>query len=492
MLSFNYEEQGENRFLVYQKNSEDQIDSMVVGQLSDTSNRINGILPIVQLEINNQTIFKMNVTGKMSLDDYFKNPVKPEDLLFVYKQLVSIFIEAEEYMLDSGVFVLDEQYIFLNPDNRQLFLIASPVIHKTVGLKEFFQRLLFQQYDTTSDTSIIMDLTSFFSSMHVFSLENFYKKIMEIVSSTGDYSVKSHYSKNEKKDSAKLEIPDGKKDREYVREKQVQRGIYAENNSRRNVNVKESISQDLVHNQDISQEPKNLTEANDPKRKGFFGLLKSKKDKSEKSDKKNSVKDNSCEKSKISFAIPGRDNVNVCHVEDNSDMDLKNNEGIHAQKVNINNLYKNKKEDFGETEIYDDVTDMDMNMNQPLLDETESDNTEIEEDEIIICLKLEDACGYKVPDMIELRLVDGYVTIGRYDKTGKACADFNFDYSLTFISREHVKIVMNEGGFDIIDLKSTNGTLLNGKLLSPGNKYSLHAGDTIMFSKKTKLAYSVT
>lgn len=47
------------------------------------------------------------------------------------------------------------------------------------------------------------------------------------------------------------------------------------------------------------------------------------------------------------------------------------------------------------------------------------------------------------------------------------------------ISREHFKIIKGEEKYYIKDLKSSNGTILNDKELSPGKKYLIQSGDVI-------------
>ncbi len=47
------------------------------------------------------------------------------------------------------------------------------------------------------------------------------------------------------------------------------------------------------------------------------------------------------------------------------------------------------------------------------------------------------------------------------------------------ISREHFKIIKENGQYYIKDLKSSNGTILNDKDLSPGKKYPIQSGDVI-------------
>lgn len=55
-------------------------------------------------------------------------------------------------------------------------------------------------------------------------------------------------------------------------------------------------------------------------------------------------------------------------------------------------------------------------------------------------------------------------------------------YSLG-LSREHARILYIEHGFMIEDLGSSNGTLLNGELLTPKRYYPLHNGDQVSLAK---------
>ncbi|BAJ64629.1 MULTISPECIES: FHA domain-containing protein [Anaerolinea] len=53
----------------------------------------------------------------------------------------------------------------------------------------------------------------------------------------------------------------------------------------------------------------------------------------------------------------------------------------------------------------------------------------------------------------------------------------------SIISREHAKIEQDENNFYLVDLKSKNGTKLNGQWLTPQQKYLLNDGDVIEFGK---------
>jgi len=73
-------------------------------------------------------------------------------------------------------------------------------------------------------------------------------------------------------------------------------------------------------------------------------------------------------------------------------------------------------------------------------------------------------------------------------RIGRASSDLVPEVDLTDddgaekgVSRLHAKIQIAEEGIMLIDLNSTNGTLLNNYRLSPNEPYPLHSGDEIRF-----------
>jgi len=73
-------------------------------------------------------------------------------------------------------------------------------------------------------------------------------------------------------------------------------------------------------------------------------------------------------------------------------------------------------------------------------------------------------------DAWTFRLAAGAVkTVGRAPR-----ADFILDAAL--VSRLHCRLTATDRGLDVVDLKSTNGTFVNGKRISKG---SLAAGDRL-------------
>lgn len=105
-------------------------------------------------------------------------------------------------------------------------------------------------------------------------------------------------------------------------------------------------------------------------------------------------------------------------------------------------------------------------------------------------LRLDDPAGFSVPSMLELDVSRGFATLGRFDKTGRKTSDFNFDSTLTFVSRQHCRFEKAaDGSVLLIDLSSKNGTYVNGQRLVPNAPQKLNSGDRIMFSANHRLSY---
>ncbi len=114
------------------------------------------------------------------------------------------------------------------------------------------------------------------------------------------------------------------------------------------------------------------------------------------------------------------------------------------------------------------------------------------EDNSVIRLRLEDCAGCTCPKFVEIDLRRGHATIGRMDKNGEPCSDYNFDASVSFVSRRHFRIEPSGNEWQIIDIGSSNGTIVSGENLTPNIPHILRRNDTIMIvCKKRFMIYRV-
>lgn len=74
------------------------------------------------------------------------------------------------------------------------------------------------------------------------------------------------------------------------------------------------------------------------------------------------------------------------------------------------------------------------------------------------------------------------IAVGRETDEFKPELDLGLDDGVEYgVSRSHATIQATSTGFAIIDLNSTNGTLLNGYRLPPNHPYPLTSGDEVRF-----------
>lgn len=102
----------------------------------------------------------------------------------------------------------------------------------------------------------------------------------------------------------------------------------------------------------------------------------------------------------------------------------------------------------------------------------------------VVRFQLDNGSGYQLPSMIEIDMSKGFATVGRFDKTGRGQCDFNFDASMSFVSRTHLRLEKTNDVVQIIDLNSANGTFVNGTQIVPNIPYTISKGDLIRFSSK--------
>ena len=114
------------------------------------------------------------------------------------------------------------------------------------------------------------------------------------------------------------------------------------------------------------------------------------------------------------------------------------------------------------------------------------------DDNRVIRLRLEDCAGCTCPKFIEIDLRKGHATIGRMDENGEPCSDYNFDAAVSFVSRRHFRIEPSGNEWQIIDIGSSNGTIVSGENLTPNMPHTLKRNDTIMIvCKKRFMIYRV-
>ena len=179
-MSFTFENQGTNTYLVYLVDANESIDSMSLGML--TNNHIPGLAPAIFTQMDTTKFIKYNVTAHISVKQFFSGYVNKKRLIGVFNGIVNAMLSAEDYMIDVNTISLDLDYIFADVTTCETILICLPIENQeqvSVDLGSFFKNIMFStQFDPTENCDYVAKIINYLNSTPVFSLNDF-KNILD-------------------------------------------------------------------------------------------------------------------------------------------------------------------------------------------------------------------------------------------------------------------------------------------------------------------------
>lgn len=174
-MSFSFENQGTNTYLVYAVDANESIDSMSLGML--TNNHIPGLAPAIFTQMDTTKYIKYNVTAHISVKQFFSGYVNKKRLIGVFNGIVDAMLSAEDYMIDVNTISLDLDYIFADVTTCETILICLPIENQeqnSVDLGAFFKNIMFStQFDPTENCDYVAKIINYLNSTPVFSLVDF-------------------------------------------------------------------------------------------------------------------------------------------------------------------------------------------------------------------------------------------------------------------------------------------------------------------------------
>lgn len=174
--SFTYEEQGEKRYLVYEKKTEDHMDTLTLEMMSN--NKIDGVSSGNHIQIDDKFYMKYDISGLMNLREYLQGVVSRQKILSILESIADAAIASEDYMLSISSYVMDMEYVYIDPDTLKVSMVVLPVVREgrkiDVFLKEMFMGI---RYDQTEDCSYVASLLNLLSGAGTFSIHTFKEEI---------------------------------------------------------------------------------------------------------------------------------------------------------------------------------------------------------------------------------------------------------------------------------------------------------------------------
>ena len=180
-MKFKYENQGSSSFMLYDLEEGEILDEIGLGMIAN--NKIQGIVPVSYMQINNRQELRFNISSRISLESLLGNIIARDKILSVFASLCDTLLEAEGYLMEDRLFLLDRKYIFADVSTGQSALVYLPVLRETDGLelKHFFKELIFTvQSDPSDNTDYVARIINELNKPGAFQLTSFRTVIYEL------------------------------------------------------------------------------------------------------------------------------------------------------------------------------------------------------------------------------------------------------------------------------------------------------------------------
>ena len=364
------------------------------------------LFPLKMMEIDGETEIRYELTDGVRFC-YMPTQMKKREFIELLTNLIQPFKACSDWFLDYHNFVLDENYILVGKNEQSVKYIYVPTKSQTNSDQEiisFFAGLILKM-DIKDDQSYTVDLLRVIKSSNanlMTLLEHLQKDHVEkkaaplappkpaedhmkkIVSFVQDIPEKMA-EKKEKQEPVKAE----KKTpvREQGTRPGISSGAYGKSDEENRL-INNLFGDDEPDKKKDRKKKEKQPKEKAPKEKGagLFGFLKGKKKEEE-------------------------------EPEDLLAGFKKAAEPEKVQSTPTVEAYRS----YVQEEDGDDST--------AIAGDGELD------DNRVIRLRLEDCAGCTCPKFIEIDLRKGHATIGRMDKNGEPCSDYNFDAAVSFVSR---------------------------------------------------------
>ncbi len=180
-MSFTYENQGNNTYLVYKIGASDNVDTMSLGMI--TNNKIDGIVPTLFTQSDTDRFIKYNISAKVSAKEFLSGVVNKKRLLGVFISVLKAIKSTEEYMIDARSLLIDLEHIYVDVSKCDAMLVCLPLVrqNESVNIPMFFKQIMFRtQFDQNENCDYVAQIINYLNSTPVFSVDAFEKLLMDI------------------------------------------------------------------------------------------------------------------------------------------------------------------------------------------------------------------------------------------------------------------------------------------------------------------------
>jgi hypothetical protein len=193
-FEFSYENDVTASYLIITAGSRDKVWDYQVKMIK--SNRIKGILPFNAEIKNDKVSFYYNVTSKLTLRQFLKIKIlKRNEFISLLLDIVKILQDCKNYLLNDKCFLLDENYIYIDPATLEISMAYIPVEADediNLNFREFITGLIMNSanIDDSAGDNFLQKIFAGLKS-HTFNASGFGRLLKELleISHIDEYSL---------------------------------------------------------------------------------------------------------------------------------------------------------------------------------------------------------------------------------------------------------------------------------------------------------------
>lgn len=194
-IQLQFETNGNKSFTIYHHKDEDMVNMVELKMLR--FNKIKGILPFNLVQKDALSEYCYDITSRISLEYMLRTPMTKEQVFKTFESICLCMENAADYLLDLDHFIVDMQYIFIDPGDGGVsfvYIPADPAGISNISFSEFLKKLLSGiTYDVKGDTDFYIKTINYLNNTNQImpkALRNKLYEFMKIVKpQSNDYTV---------------------------------------------------------------------------------------------------------------------------------------------------------------------------------------------------------------------------------------------------------------------------------------------------------------
>jgi hypothetical protein len=138
-FEFGYESDASGSFLIVNADVEDKVLTYQIEMIKNNPNK--SILPVNLIQKDSKYQFRYSITSRLTLSQYLnRNRLKRDEFINIFYDITKTILDAKVYLLSDKAFIINKDYIYINPDNMEVALVYIPLnfdININDSLKNF-------------------------------------------------------------------------------------------------------------------------------------------------------------------------------------------------------------------------------------------------------------------------------------------------------------------------------------------------------------------